>query len=106
MTDAQTETVAAEPTPIGVPIVSIDELESDPHAVLRRYRAETPFIERRGAGFVVLRARDVERLLKDSRLGSGRGGSPSELGIVDGALFDFMMMNILASDGEAHAKLW
>jgi cytochrome P450 family 103 len=105
MTSPQIETEAVEERTYGVPSVSVEELEADSHGVFRRYRAKTPFIERQGIGFVVLRATDVERLLKDPRLGQPKTESLSRLGITEGALFDFFAFNMIGADAETHARL-
>jgi cytochrome P450 family 103 len=104
MTSTQIETEAVEERVYGVPSVSVEELETDPHGVFRRYRANTPLIERRGA-FVVLRARDVERLLKDPRLAQPRTEFLNRLGVTEGALFDFFALSMLGADEETHARL-
>jgi cytochrome P450 family 103 len=105
MTSTQLQIEAVEESAHGVPSVSVEELEADPHGVFRRYRASTPFIERRGTAFVVLRAMDVERLLKDPRLGQPRAESLKRLGITEGALFDFFALGMIAADEENHARL-
>ena len=104
MTSTQIETEAVEEKAHGVPSVSVEELETDPHGVFRRYRANTPLIERQGA-FVVLRAMDVERLLRDPRLGQPRTEFLNRFGITEGALFDFFALSMLAADEETHARL-
>jgi cytochrome P450 family 103 len=104
MTSTQIESEAVEERVHGVPSVSVEELEADPHGVFRRYRANTPFIERQGA-FVVLRAMDVERLSKDPRLGQPRTEFLNRLEITEGALFDFFALNMVGADEEAHARL-
>ncbi len=105
MTTIRVETDEVGKVVGGIPSISIEELEADPHGVLRRHRANSAFIERQGAGFVVLRARDVERLLKDPRLGQPKGGGLDRFGITEGALYDFFAFNILRADGEDHARL-
>ncbi|MGX1227957.1 cytochrome P450 [Bradyrhizobium japonicum] len=104
MTSTQIETEAVREMAHGVPSVSVEELEADPHGVFRRYRANTPLIERQGA-FVVLRAMDVERLFKDPRLGQPRTEFLNRLGITEGALFDLFALSMVGADEETHARL-
>ncbi|MBR0947658.1 cytochrome P450 [Bradyrhizobium liaoningense] len=104
MTSTQIETEAVREMAHGVPSVSVEEREADPHGVFRRYRANTPLIERQGA-FVVLRAMDVERLFKDPRLGQPRTEFLNRLGITEGALFDLFALSMVGADEETHARL-
>src|SRR5262245_54701623 len=59
MSDAQTR--------LAIEALTVSELEADPHGVLRRYRAIAPVVRHEGLGFLVLRANDIDRLIRDPR---------------------------------------
>jgi cytochrome P450 len=62
--DANAAKNAARPQPV---VVSVADLDRDPHGVFRRYRPLTPVITRGDGTYVVIRASDVERLVTDPR---------------------------------------
>ena len=97
----------AAPTPTGSPsrpitTVGIAALEADPHGVFRRFRPEAPVIIREGLGYLVLRARDIEVLIKDPRLRSAETEYPEQRGVTNGAMFDLFKFGMLTSNGEIH----
>jgi cytochrome P450 len=84
--------------------LSIAELEADPHGVFRRYRPVTPFILREDGSYMILRATDVEQLLKDPRMRQSETEFPRLRGITEGALYDFFEQGMLTSNGEIHRR--
>ncbi|HVJ44240.1 MAG TPA: cytochrome P450 [Dongiaceae bacterium] len=94
-------TSAARPL---VPIISIDELEADPHGLFRRHRPLTPIVAHEAGGHLVLRAKDVERLAKDIRLRATETELPRLRGIVDGPLLETFENSMLTSNGVVHRR--
>ena len=86
------------------PIVSVAELDNDPHVTLRRYRAITPFIKRDNGGFLAIRAADVETLITDPRTRQVEIEIMMARGLREGALFDFYKHSMLFSNGADHRR--
>ena len=84
--------------------LSIEELEADPHTVFRRHRATTPFVAHEAGGYMVLRSRDVEQLIKDPRLRSTETEYPKLRGIPEGALFDLFGEGMLTANDAVHRR--
>ncbi len=95
----QSNPAAAEP-----PIVSIEELENDPHAIFGHYRPLVPFIRRGDGVDIVLRAKDVQQLISDPRTRQGETEFPKLRGVTDGALFDVFKYGMLWSNGADHRR--
>ncbi|MGI4952772.1 MAG: cytochrome P450 [Janthinobacterium lividum] len=87
-----------------VPLLSLHDLEADPHGVFRRYRPVTPAITREGGGLIVLRAHDVERLMRDPRVRQAETDMLDQRGVTDGALRELFEYGMLSSNGEAHRR--
>ena len=87
-----------------VPLVTVAELEADPHGAFRRYRPRTPVILREGSGYLVLRAADVERLSRDPRMRQSETELPRRYGIEEGDLFDLFRLGMLNSNGAEHRR--
>lgn len=87
------------------PFVSSSELEKDPHAVFRHWRAKTPVIQREDGACLVLRAADVEALLTDLRTRQIDGALYSRIrGVPPGPLQDLLIGSLLMSEGDAHRR--
>lgn len=86
------------------PRISIAELEADPHGIFRRYRPLTPIIAHETGGYLVLRAKDVERLIKDARLRSTETELPELHGITEGPIFEAFANAMLTSNGAVHRR--
>jgi cytochrome P450 len=84
--------------------LTIQELEADPHAVFRRYRAITPFVAHEAGGYMVLRSGDVEQLVRDPRVRATETEYPEMRGITEGAIFDAFNHGMLSYDGAAHRR--
>jgi cytochrome P450 len=87
-----------------IPTLSVQALEADPHGVFRHYRPLTPVIAREGGGFIVLRAADVEGLIRDSRVRQAETEMLEQRGVADGALFDLFRFGMVTSNGAAHRR--
>jgi len=85
-----------------VPLLSLHDLEADPHGVYRRYRPTTAAIAREGGGLIVLRAHDVERLMRDPRVRQTETELLDQRNITDGALRELFELGMLTSNGDAH----
>ncbi|GJD53831.1 Cytochrome P450-pinF1, plant-inducible [Methylobacterium crusticola] len=94
---------SAEPQD-AVPTLSIAELEADPHGVFRRYRPRMPFTAHEAGGYLVLRARDLERVFRDPRVQSTETVYPEMRGITDGVLFALFEQGMLTSNGGVHRR--
>jgi cytochrome P450 len=84
--------------------LSVEELEADPHGVFRRYRPVTPFIGSEGGGYLVIRSKDVQQLLRDPRLRQGETEYVEMRGVPDGAIFDVFRYSMLTANGAAHRR--
>lgn len=99
MLQANRHTTFAQP-----PVVSVKDLEADPHGLFRRYRAAVPVIMREDGSFLVLRARDSERLLSDRRLRQAETEFSVMRGITEGVLFAIFEHGMLTSNGVVHQR--
>ena len=95
----QTSSGEADP-----PTVPIDALERDPHGVFRHYRKRFPFIKRSDGAALVLRNKDVQQFLVDSRTRQAETEFAELRGIEDGVLFDFFRYSMLTSNGSDHRR--
>jgi cytochrome P450 family 103 len=91
---------SAEP----IPSLTAAELEAAPHSVLRRYRAITPVVMHEKRGLLVLRAHDIDRLMRDPRLRQIETELALLQGITEGPLFEFYSDGMLTSNGAAHRR--
>jgi cytochrome P450 len=88
----------------GVVTLSVAELEADPHGVFRCYRPLTPFVGHEAGGYVVLRAQDVEALVRDPRTCATGTKYPELRGITDGPIFDDFKYAMLTANDEVHRR--
>lgn len=87
-----------------VPTLTIAELEADPHGVFRRHRASTPVIATERGITIVLRAADVEPLMRDSSLLASGTRLVEMQGVTGGALFDMFRYGMLTANGAEHRR--
>ncbi len=87
-----------------IPTLTVAELEADPHGVFRAWRPRLPFVGHEIAGALVLRAADVDRLMRDPRLQATETLYPETRGIREGALFDLFAHGMLTANGPAHRR--
>lgn len=87
---------------ITVPVLSVQDLEADPHGIYRQHRPNTPVIAREGGSLIVLRAHDVERLMRDPRVRQTETELLDLRNIKDGALRELFELGMLTSNGDAH----
>jgi cytochrome P450 len=80
-----------------------DEARDDPYPLFHRLRTHDPVYETDFGYWYVSRYDDVVRLLRDTRLTSGRG-VPDSLGVTDGPLRALMDAWMMALDGPAHRR--
>jgi cytochrome P450 len=79
-------------------------LESDPHGVFRQYRARAPVIATDRGATIVLRAADVEPLMRDPRVFASGTKLVEMQGVTSGALFDMFQFGMLTANGAEHRK--
>jgi cytochrome P450 len=87
-----------------LPVMTLAELETDPHGVFRKYRKSHSLVLHETGGYFVLRFADVERLSKDARLRSSETAFPRKLGLEQGAIFDAFDHSMLTANGNAHRR--
>src|SRR5260370_37882569 len=87
-----------------LPVLSVEELEADPHGVFRRYRSTHPVVAHEKGGYLVLRYADVERLTKDPRVRSTETAFPEMQGVTEGSLFDTFRYGMLTANGDVHHR--
>ena len=80
-----------------------DETRDDPYPLFDRLRTHDPVYETDFGYWYVSRYDDVVRLLRDTRLTSGRG-VPDSLGVTEGPLRELMDAWMMALDGPAHRR--
>lgn len=101
--DATRHAGLSEP-PDGVPTLTLAELEADPHGVFRTWRPRLPLVGHEIAGFLVLRARDVDLLMRDPRAQATETLYPETRGIPAGTLFDIFAHGMLTANGAVHRR--
>jgi cytochrome P450 family 103 len=92
-------TQGAEP-----PALSITELDADPHGVFRRYRHLTPLLKRERAGYIAIRAADIEPLAFDPRTRQIETEQLAVRGIHSGPLVELWSNSMLFSNGGEHRR--
>ncbi len=90
--------------PTGVPTLTVAELEADPHGVYRAWRPRLPFVGHEVAGVLVLRARDVDLLMRDPRAQATETLYPESRAIPEGVLFDIFAHGMLTANGAVHRR--
>ena len=88
----------------GFPVLTVAELEADPHGVFRRYRPVTPVIEREILGAIVLRAADMELLIRHDQVRQPEMELVQQRGVTEGALYDLFQFSMATSNGAAHRR--
>ncbi len=86
------------------PALSIAELDRDPHGVFRRYRPVTPLLKRDSAGYIAIRAADVEPLAFDRRTRQVETEQLGVRGITSGPLVDLWKNSMLFANGTEHRR--
>lgn len=84
--------------------LSVQQLEADPHGLYRHYRASVPFIAHDAGAYIVLRAKDIEKLMRDPRVRQTETEFPELLGLHEGVIFDIFKNSMLTSNGEVHRR--
>jgi cytochrome P450 len=86
------------------PTLSIAQLDQDPHGVFRRYRHLTPLLRRENAGYMAIRAADVEPLAFDPRTRQVENEHLAARGIHTGPLVDLWSNSMLFANGAEHRR--
>jgi hypothetical protein len=87
-----------------LPVLSVADLDADPHGMFRKYRAAYPFVGHEMGGYLVLRHADVERLGNDPRIAASETVHPELFGVTEGPLFDFFEQGMLTANGAVHRR--
>ena len=85
-----------------LPVLTAEQLDTDPHGIFRQYRATHPVVAHEVGGYVVLRYADVEKLIKDPRARATETAFPEMLGVTNGAIFDAYQYGMLTANGDVH----
>jgi cytochrome P450 len=88
----------------GLPTLTIEQLEADPHGVFRACRRSHSVVRHETGGYVVLRFADIERLSRDPRCRASGTAFPEIRGIREGVLFDTFEHGMLTANGEVHRR--
>src|SRR5882757_8831335 len=86
------------------PTLSIAQLDEDPHGIFRRYRHLTPLLKRANAGYLAIRAADMEPLAFDPRTRQIETEQLTARGIHSGALVELWSSSMLFSNGGEHRR--
>jgi cytochrome P450 len=86
------------------PALSIAQLDEDPHGIFRRYRHLTPLLKRENAGYIAIRAADMEPLAFDPRTRQIETEQLTLRGIHSGALVELWSSSMLFSNGGEHRR--
>ncbi|MCF6371134.1 cytochrome P450 [Rhizobium halophilum] len=86
------------------PIFTKAELDADPHAIYHHYRDRVPFLKREDGAYLVLRARDVQDLLSDTRTRQMETELLVANGITSGPLYELMSNSLLYANGDVHRR--
>ncbi|MFP5076239.1 cytochrome P450 [Rhizobium sp. YIM 134829] len=86
------------------PVLSCAALDATPHQIFREMRPHFPFIERDDGVILVLRARDVERLITDQRTRQIETELLRSKGVGPGPVMDLVSNSLLFSNGETHRR--
>ncbi len=87
-----------------LPVLSVAELDADPHGMFRRYRAAYPFVRHETGAYILLRHADIQQLGTDSRTAAAETARPKMYGVTDGPLFDFFDQGMLTANGAVHRR--
>ena len=86
------------------PVLSVAEIDADPHGVFRRFRPLTPLLNREHVGYLAIRAADVEPLAFDPRTRQVETEQLAVRGIVSGPLVELFGHSMLFSNGSSHRR--
>jgi cytochrome P450 family 103 len=87
-----------------LPVLTLKELDVDPHGVFRKYRKDHAIVLHETGGYFVLRFAEVDRLGKDPRLGPSGTSVPETLGVSSGPIFDTFTYSMITADGDVHRR--
>ncbi|MBX4863912.1 cytochrome P450 [Rhizobium bangladeshense] len=83
-------------------MLTIAELNANPHAAFERWRAVSPSVDYEGGGKFVLRYDDVSRLSSDPRIVATGTALPESRGVATGVLHDIFGLGMLTANGAEH----
>jgi cytochrome P450 len=92
-------TLGAEP-----PVLSIAQIDADPHGIFRQYRHLTPLLKRANAGYLAIRAADMEPLAFDPRTRQIETEQLAVRGIHTGPLVELWSNSMLFANGGEHRR--
>jgi cytochrome P450 family 103 len=87
-----------------LPMMTLAELEADPHGVFRKYRKTYSVVLHETGGYFVLRFSDIDRLGKDAGLRSTETTFPRKMGLDRGSIFDAFEHSMATANGPVHRR--
>jgi len=87
-----------------IPVVSMEDLERDPHQIYKYYRQQTPVIRRADGPYLVLRASAFEAFYDETKTRQLETEYLKMRGINDGPLWDAVANSMLYSNGAVHRR--
>lgn len=87
-----------------LPVLSVADLDADPHGMFRRYRAAYPFVGHETGAYLVLRHADIERLGNDPRTAPSETVLAELFGVTEGPLFDYFEQGMLTANGAVQRR--
>jgi cytochrome P450 len=86
------------------PVLSIEQLDQDPHGVFRHYRPLTPLLKRANSGYIAIRAAHIEPLAFDPRTRQIETEQLAVRGIRSGPLVELWRNSMLFANGGEHRR--
>ncbi|MGO7733218.1 cytochrome P450 [Rhizobium leguminosarum] len=87
-----------------IPVVSIADLQADPHERFRFWRAKMPVIQREDGTYLILRAADFATIYDETKTRQLETEFLAIRGVTSGPIFDLFANGMLTSNGAAHTK--
>ncbi len=87
-----------------LPVLTLEQLDADPHGVFRQYRKDHAVVLHETGGYFILRLADVDRLGNDPRAGPSGTSFLESLGISNGPIFDFFEYSMVSADDDVHQR--
>jgi cytochrome P450 family 103 len=98
------ETGSASPDGTALPVLTLEQLDADPHGSFRQYRKDHAVVLHETGGYFVLRFSDVDCLSKDPRFRASGTIFPQMQGFTSGTIYDAFDYGMLTADGDVHRR--
>jgi cytochrome P450 family 103 len=98
------ETGSASLHGAALPVLTLKQLDADPHGTFRQYRKDHAVVLHETGVYFVLRFSDVDGLSKDRRFRPSGTMFPQIQGFNSGTIFDAFDYGMLTADGDVHRR--